>query len=114
MTINKEKSFEVEHGLDVYDPNNGNQISGPFYTGGPSEPYGLNLPEETIYVQNKSDGIVIWRKFGNGIDDWTVYDGSVRCDDLDHDLIVPINTVKLLAPRKVNECIKLDGRIRVV
>lgn len=114
MTINKDRAHEVDHGLIVNDTNLGNTIEGPFYTGGPSVPLGMNLPESSVYIQNKSDGLVIWRKFGNGINDWTIYDGSVRCDELNHDLFVPVNTVKLLAPRKVNECIKLNGRIKVI
>ena len=114
MAINKDRAHEVDHGLIVNHTDLGNTIEGPFYTGGPSSPIGLNLPESSVYIQNKSDGLVIWRKFGNNIDDWTIYDGSVRCDDLVHDLTVPENTVKLLAPRKIHGCIRLSGRIKVI
>jgi len=89
MAISKDRSFEVEHGLDVYDPNSGNQIQGPFFTGGPSVPVGLNLPTDTVYVQNKSDGLIMWRKFGGGVNDWAVHDGLYRRDLVEYDIFIP-------------------------
>ena len=110
--INKEELLDIQNGFRITD-DNGND-TGPILTGGAVSPLGIDFPTDTLYVQNKTDGLAIWRKFGNGINDWTIYDGSVRCDELDHDLTIPTNTVKLLAPRKVNGCIKLDGRIKVI
>lgn len=112
--IDKDSSFEVEHGLDVYDPNDGNQISGPFYTGGPSEPLGLNLPEESIYVQNKVDGIVLWRKFGNSVNDWAVHDDLKRTDPINHDVNVPAENILQLFNREINGELYVDGEVYVV
>lgn len=44
--------------------------NGPFYTGGESSPVGLDLPVSTLYCQNTSTGIVVWRKYGIGTNDW--------------------------------------------
>lgn len=61
------KAFEVENGLSVEEEN-----GGPFYTGGSSSPLGLDLPTRTIYVQNTSNGISIWKKFNTGVNDWRI------------------------------------------
>lgn len=71
MDVNK--AFEVLNGVLVNENSAGNVIEGPFYTGGPDSPVGLNLPANTIYTQNKTDGVVIWQKFNNGVNDWRVY-----------------------------------------
>lgn len=65
MNINK--ADEVLHGL-ITNPDE--TTDGPFYTGGPSSPVGLDLPERTFYLQNISGGVLIWRKFGVGNNDW--------------------------------------------
>lgn len=76
MAIDITKAHEVNQGLLVNDLQSGNTIEGPFYTGGPSSPVGLNLPTQTIYVQNTVTGIVIWEKFNTGVNDWRVYPAS--------------------------------------
>jgi len=114
MAIDKEKSFLVNNGLDVYHQESGYEVSGPFYTGGPDIPIGLNLPEETIYVQNKSDGMVIWRKFGNDINDWSVHDGLLRTDPANYDIKVPIGSVYQLFNREVNGELYVDGEVYII
>lgn len=50
------KAFEDTFGFRI--PN------GPFITGGTASPVGLDLPTNTIYIQNKVDGSTIWEKVG--------------------------------------------------
>lgn len=57
-----DKAYEVEQGLLVEN--------GPFYTGGASSPVGLDLPTRTLYLQDSASGVLIWRKFGAGVNDW--------------------------------------------
>lgn len=68
--IDANKAHEVTDGLIVNDENNGDLIEGPFYTGGPSSPVGLDLPAKTFYVQNTASGTTIWKKFNTGVNDW--------------------------------------------
>ena len=60
--MNIDKAFEVDEGFLMTD--------GPFYTGGVASPVGLNLPELTFYSQTTAAGVLIWRKFGAGVNDW--------------------------------------------
>lgn len=65
--INQNKSFSMQNGFKPLDET----IEGPFYTGGPSSPVGLNLPTDSFYVQNQGvGGVVLWRKYGAGANDW--------------------------------------------
>lgn len=73
MTIEINKAHDVDHGLLINDPNSGNNVEGPFITGGPNSPVGLNLPEKTMYVQNTASGIIVWEKYSNGVNDWKIY-----------------------------------------
>lgn len=68
MAIDAAKAFEADNG---FRPNE-NGTQGPFYTGGPASPVGLDLPVDTFYVQNQgTGGVVLWRKYGTGVNDWT-------------------------------------------
>lgn len=60
-----DKAFEVETGILIED--------GPFYTGGASSPIGLDLPVNTLYVQNVGDRVVIWQKYDTLVTDWRVF-----------------------------------------
>ena len=65
MDINK--AFEAENGF-IVNTGDGN---GPFITGGIASPVGLDLDTRTIYIQtNASSKILIWQKFGAGVNDW--------------------------------------------
>ena len=68
--FDKDKADEVQEGLIVNQDSNGDLIEGPFFTGGPSSPVGLDLPVSTFYVQNDVSGIKTWKKFGAGVNDW--------------------------------------------
>jgi hypothetical protein len=114
MTINVDKAFEVNSGVVVNDESSGNTVEGPFFTGGPNIPLGLNLPEKTIYNQVKSDGIVVWRKFGNGINDWSIQDGELRRDTIDHDLYIPSNTTSVITSREINREVFVDGELYIL
>lgn len=61
-----DRAYEISRGLII------NQISadGPFITGGPSSPIGLNLPVRTIYLRNDTSKVRIYLKFGNNNNDW--------------------------------------------
>lgn len=68
MAIDVAKAFEANSG---FRPND-NGTAGPFYTGGPASPVGLDLPVDSFYVQNQgAGGVVFWRKYGTGVNDWT-------------------------------------------
>lgn len=56
------KALEAEEGFLVED--------GPFYTGGTASPIGLDLPTNTLYLQDTASGVLIFRKFGAGVNDW--------------------------------------------
>jgi hypothetical protein len=60
--IDRSKAQEVENGFLVEN--------GPFYTGGSASPVGLDLPVDTFYLQTDPSGVLIWRKFGAGVNDW--------------------------------------------
>jgi len=78
-----DKAFEITNGV-VTNPDTNTE--GPFYTGGPSDPTGLDLPERTFYLQNSAGGVVIWRKFGAGVNDWR----QLSAEDIPYD---PSNTL---------------------
>lgn len=59
------KAFAVANGITINE-----STDGPFITGGPSSPIGLDLPTSTFYLQTVSGGVLIWRKFGAGVNDW--------------------------------------------
>ena len=69
MAIVKNDSQEVQGGIVVSD----GITEGPFYTGGPNSPVGLDLPTDTIYVQNTASGTLIWQKFGASTANWRLY-----------------------------------------
>lgn len=71
--VDKSKAFEVPEGLLLTDENG---TEGPFITGGPLSPSGLDLPTNTIYLQNTSIGNILWIKFGAGSTDWIKYKAS--------------------------------------
>lgn len=98
--MNKDRAFEVEQGVIVTDEN-GNE--GPFYTGGSVFPFGLDLPQSTIYVQNEGSRIIVWQKFGAGVNDWRNYPAlDISFDDSGSDELTATNlqaAVQALANR---------------
>jgi hypothetical protein len=63
--MNIDRAHENDQGFLVTD--------GPFFTGGPSSPVGLDLPEGQIfYVQSVAGGFVLWDKVGPLTTDWRV------------------------------------------
>lgn len=68
--VDVNKAFEAFDGVTIVQQNSGNVTEGPFITGDVSSPVGLDLPVNTIYFQNTSNGILIWRKFDTGVNDW--------------------------------------------
>lgn len=62
-----DNAFEILNGLDIV-PEVG--VEGPFITGGPSSPVGLDLPIRTLYLQNDTSGVKYFIKFGAGTGDW--------------------------------------------
>lgn len=110
--INAEELLEINNGLKVTDDEGGDE--GPIYTGGPDLPFGQNLPVDSLYTQARSDGIVVWRKFGTNADDWLVDKDTFRADTVDYDIKVPSQNVYELRDREVNCEIFVDGEVYVV
>ena len=80
------KAQEVTEGIIVNTVNNGDLIEGPFYTGGPSSPVGLDEPQRTFYVQNApGEKVRLWLKFGATTSDWR----ELSAEDIPFD---PTNT----------------------
>ena len=105
-----DKAFEVDFGVVVnFDDN----TEGPFYTGGPSNPFGLNLPDRTIYVQHDASGIIIWRKFGNNVNDWAIQDRILR-NTINEDLYIPADNTTLLNSITFDNCLYIDGEGYVI
>lgn len=71
MAIIESKAFEAEHGLEVRDP--ASVLRGPFITGGQVPPLGLNLTQNTLYLQNSNGRVQLWQKFGVNPTDWRLY-----------------------------------------
>lgn len=71
MAIVESESFEVENGI-VVSSDDGATI-GPFYSGGPTSPVGMNLSQNTFYVQNLGNRCIVWQKFGASVNDWRVF-----------------------------------------
>lgn len=71
--FNKDRADEIQEGLIINQDDNGDLVEGPFYTGGPTSPIGLDLPTNTFYIQNEAAGISIWKKFGAGSANWRKY-----------------------------------------
>ncbi len=109
MTIDVNRAHDIDHGLLINDPNSGNNLLGPFFTGGPNEPIGLNLPESTVYVQNKDDGILIWRKFGNDVSDWCIHDGLYRRGNYRHVFTIPAGNTFQYQSNVFDKELLIDG-----
>lgn len=114
MTLDVDKAFEVTSGLVVNDRANGNTVEGPFYTGGPNSPIGLNLPNRTIYTQTKDNGLIVWRKYGNEPEDWAVHDGLLRTEPENDDIRIPVGSVHQLFNKEINCELYVDGEVYVV
>jgi hypothetical protein len=57
----KSKAFEAGNGFILDDSGN----EGAFVTGGSLSPIGLDLQEGTLYLQNTSQGVILWQKYNN-------------------------------------------------
>lgn len=89
-------SFEVENGLQI-SSELGN-VLGPFITGGPNSPIGLDLSTNALYLQNDGTGIKIYEKFGLGVSDWKQVAPTKSVIDkiYPNDLTVDVDTVTFL------------------
>ena len=110
--INAEELYEVENGLKVTDDQGGD--SGPIFTGGPDLPFGQNLPVDSLYVQNRNDGVLVWRKYGTDANEWLVEGNTDRVDTIDYDIKVPSNNIYRLCEREVNCELFVDGEVYVL
>jgi len=110
--LNKDELLEIENGLKVTNDTDGE--SGPIYTGGPDKPFGQDLPVDSIYSQNRPDGIVVWRKFGADVNDWLVDKNTHRVDFVDYDIKVPSQNIYDLREREVNCELFVDGEVYVI
>ena len=63
----KNRAYEIENGIIINDANGDEAF---FLTGGASSPVGLDLPVNTVYLQADAAGILYWRKFSTGVNDW--------------------------------------------
>lgn len=73
-----DKAEEVLHGILI---NPDEVTEGPFITGGPSSPIGMDLPESTLYLQTIVGGVLVWRKFDTGSNDWR----QLSAEDIPYD-----------------------------
>lgn len=110
--INAEELFEINNGLKVTDDEGGEL--GPVFTGGPNLPFGLDIPIDSLYVQSRPDGVLVWRKYGAGFDEWLVENNTHRVDLVDYDIKVPASNVYDLREREINCELYVDGEVYVV
>lgn len=66
--IDESRAFDADNGVIVTQENS--ETTGPFYTGGPDSPVGMDLSVNTFYLQTTGAGVLIFRKFGPGANDW--------------------------------------------
>lgn len=111
--MNYSKAYEVYNGLLVINEDFGNTTDGPFLTGGPSLPFGLNLPTNTFYVQTDMDGITLWRKYGNGTNDWLVHDNVTKVKNIDYDIFVPSQNRYNARKLSFNKELVIDGEVYI-
>jgi len=67
MSFEIAKAFAVSSGLRINE-----SLEGPFITGGPSSPVGLDLPIGTIYFQPIASGFELWEKRGALSSEWSL------------------------------------------
>lgn len=108
MALEIDELLEVENGIKISQVDD---TEGPIYTGGPSIPIGLDFPKNTIYTQVRSDGVKVWRKFGDDPSEWCEHDGGLRSDLANFDVIIPENTTSVLACREFGGDIIVDGEL---
>jgi hypothetical protein len=60
---NLNRAYEVNNGIVINE-------DGAYLTSGSSSPVGLDLPVRTIYLQLTASGLIYWRKFAAGVNDW--------------------------------------------
>lgn len=63
----RSKAFAVQSGVLIND-----SLSGPFITGGPGSPVGVDAPVGTVYLQPIASGFDLWEKQGAGPNQWGV------------------------------------------
>jgi hypothetical protein len=61
------KAFAIPNGLRINE-----EDGGPFITGGPPSPVGLDAPIGTIYFQTIANGFNLWEKFGPAVGNWQI------------------------------------------
>jgi len=110
--LNKDELLEIQNGLKVTDDSDGE--TGPIYTGGTSLPFGQDLPVDSLYTQARTDGVLVWRKFGTDVNDWLVESLTDRVDFIDYDIKVPSGNSYNLKEREVNCEIFIDGEVYVI
>lgn len=110
--INKDELLEIENGLKVANDDGGD--SGPIYTGGSELPFGQDLPVDSLYTQSRSDGVLVWRKYGTGVNDWLVDNNTHRADIVDYDIKIPSQNVYDLREREINCELFVDGEVYVI
>lgn len=71
MSNNIDDAFEVDNGI-ILDESTGL----PYITGGLSSPVGLDLPEETLYLQGTNSGFVLWKKYNDNPNSWRIFDST--------------------------------------
>lgn len=107
--IDKDKSHDVDNGIIVNINDNGDSIEGPFFTGGPDSPMGLDLPINTFYAQTTSTGVLNWRKFGSNDTDWLINENAFRTNNMADEVYVPANELVVLTCREYDNNLIIDG-----
>lgn len=103
MDINR--AFESENGFLVED--------GPYYTGGTTSPFGLDLPIETYYLEETDKGLFVWNKFGTGVNDWTPGENRMQSYVFENAIKVPLGIFLKLYKPCFEETIDIEGRLEI-
>lgn len=70
MANDVNKAFEVDSdGILIED--------GPYVIGGSASPVGIDAPLKTIYIQEETDGIKIWKHFTTNPNDWQTTNSEI-------------------------------------
>ena len=108
MVIEIDELVEIENGLKIETKEG---VEGPIYLGGPLIPIGLDFPLNTHYVETRTDGVKVWRKFGNDPNQWCEQDGAFRNDVANFDFYVPLKTLITTPCRQFDGDIIVDGEM---
>jgi len=84
MSLNKDKTYIVENGIEIENPGDRTTV---VYSGGEASPVGQDFPVGTIYQYKTASGSTFWKKTDTGINDWR------QLDEQDLNIVISSGTV---------------------